>query len=58
MGILAQEADARHDHAAGAIAALHGAGLEEGLLERVQLAVLLEALDGGDLARGDGCRAW
>ena len=52
-GFLRKSADAGHDHAAGAVAALHGAGVEEGLLERVQLAVLLEALDGGDLAGGD-----
>ena len=54
IGVLAQEPDRRHDHAAGAIAALHGARVEEGLLERMQLAVLFEALDGGDLAGGDG----
>ena len=53
LGILAQEADAAHDHAAGAVAALHGPGLEERLLERVELAVFLEALDGRDLASAD-----
>ena len=53
LGDLAQEADARHDHAAGAIAALHGARLEKRLLERMELAVFLEALDGRDLASGD-----
>ena len=40
IGILAQERDARHDHAAGAITALHGADVEESLLERMQLAIL------------------
>ena len=58
LGVLAQEADARHDHAAGAIAALHGASLEERLLERVELAVLLEALDRRDLAQRRPRRAW
>ena len=58
FGVLAQEPDRRHDHAAGAIAALHGARIEERLLHRMQLAVLFEALDGGDLAAADGleCR--
>ena len=57
-GFLSQQADARHDHAAGAVAALHGAGFQESLLERVQLAVFLQALDGRDLAGRRPRRAW
>ena len=37
--ILGQQAGAGHDHARSAVAALHGARVEECLLERVQLAV-------------------
>ena len=37
-----------HDHAGGAKAALKGLRVEKGLLHRVQLAVPLQTLDGGD----------
>ena len=40
----------RHHHAGGAVAALEGLRVVEGLLDWMQLAVLGEALDGGDLA--------
>ena len=40
----------RHHHAGGAVAALEGLRVVEGLLHGMQLAVLGEALDGGDLA--------
>ena len=40
----------RHDHAGGAVAALEGLRVMEGLLDGMQLAVLGEAFDGGDLA--------
>ena len=49
MGVLIEHRNARHDHARGAVAALHGAKLEESFLHGVQLAVVLESLDGGDL---------
>ncbi len=42
----------RHDHAGGAEAALEGLRVEKGLLHGMQLAVLGQALDGGDLAPG------
>ena len=41
-----------HDHACGAEAALEGLRIEKRLLHRVQLAVLGEPLDSGDLALG------
>ena len=41
-----------HDHAGGAEAALEGLRIEEGLLHRMQRAVLGQPLDGGDLAAG------
>src|ERR1700686_3094773 len=43
-----------HHHAALAIAALRHVEVEPGLLHRVQLAVLGERLDGGDLLAADG----
>ena len=47
-----------HDHARRAVAALEGAVIDEGLLERMQAAALGQALDGQDalpstLARGN-----
>ena len=39
-----------HHEAGRAKAALHGAGVDEGALDRAQLAARAEALDGGDLA--------
>src|SRR5262245_59920843 len=53
-GMLAEQGYPGHDHPAGAIAALHGAGVEEGVLERMEPPVLLEPLDRGDLAGRDG----
>jgi len=41
-----------HDHAGGAEAALKGLRIEKRLLHRVQLAVLRQAFDGGDLVAG------
>ena len=49
MGILLQQADARHDHSRDAVTALHGAGFEKGFLQRMQPAVLLQAFDGRNL---------
>src|SRR5580704_978500 len=43
-----------HHHAALAVAALRHVEIEPGLLHRVQLAVLGERLDGGDLLAADG----
>ena len=39
----------RHDHASAAITALECLGIEKGLLHWMQLAVLGETFDGGDL---------
>ena len=44
-----EETEGRHEHACRAIATLHGIRFQEGLLEWVKLAVLLEAFDGPDL---------
>ena len=41
---------ARHHHAGRAVAALQAVLLVEALLDRIELAVLLEPLDGHDLA--------
>ncbi len=47
--VLVQQVDRLHDHAGSAVAALEGVALAEGLLHGVQLPVLGEALDRGDL---------
>src|SRR5690348_12830412 len=49
MGRLAQQARTGHDHARRAIAALHGVGLNERLLQGTELTYRHQALDGGDL---------
>src|ERR1700682_4333649 len=46
---LLEQGSRRHHHAALAIAALRHVEVEPGLLHRVQLAVLRQRLDGGDL---------
>src|SRR5258708_5913910 len=48
-GILLQQRHASDDHARCAVAALHGVGFDEGLLQRVQTAVLLDPFDCRDL---------
>lgn len=48
IGILLQQSDAAHDHAGRAVGALEGFGVEEGLLNRMKAAGLLEAFDGGN----------
>ena len=50
MGILVQQGFGRKDEAGDAIAALHRAVLDEGLLERVQRLAVAQALDGRNLA--------
>src|SRR5450755_2411657 len=47
IGSLGQQRHARDDHAGRTIAALHGALLQEGVLERV-----MDSLDGGDVFAG------
>src|SRR5262249_48138496 len=47
--VLAEQRGAGHDHAGCAVAALHRPDLQKGFLQRVELAVSLQALDGGDL---------
>jgi len=55
FGILLEQSGGRHDHASCAVTALHGIALDEGRLDRMQFAVLLEAFDGGNLlARAGG----
>ena len=48
MRCLIQESDCGDDHARRAVRALHGAGLDKGLLNGVQAPVLCEAFDRGD----------
>jgi hypothetical protein len=50
---LFQETHAGEDHAGSAIAALHGVGLDESFLQRMEAAVLRDSFDGGDLFSGD-----
>src|ERR1043166_218815 len=55
--IFPEQRNAGDDHARGAVAALHGAGFEKRLLQRMHAAIFLEAFDGGDVAaRGCGGR--
>src|SRR5579862_9312810 len=49
-----EQRNRRHHHAALAIAALRHVEVEPGLLHRMQLAVLRQRLDGGDLLSADG----
>src|SRR5260370_36863375 len=53
IALFLEEGEGGHDHAGGAVGALHGTGVEEGLLERVEAALLFEALDGSDFAPPD-----
>ena len=46
---LLQQAYAGEDHAGRAVAALHGVGLDEGLLQGMEAAVLRQTFDGGYL---------
>ena len=45
IGIGLEQGQARHDHAGGAVAALHGIGFDERLLQRMQPAVSLQTFD-------------
>ena len=49
VGLVERGRGRRHHHAGGAVAALEGLRVMEGLLDGMQLAVLGEAFDGGDL---------
>ena len=49
MRSVQQQAVSVHDHAGGAVAALQGIVVDEGLLQRMQLAVRGQALDRGDV---------
>jgi hypothetical protein len=55
-GIFFEKRHSGHDHAARAIAALHGIGTQERFLHRMKPAIALEALNGGDFARADFAR--
>src|SRR5665213_1214188 len=48
--MFSQQSHAGHDHAGGAIAALQRVVVEKGLLQRMQSAIVFEALDGEHLA--------
>src|SRR5258708_11517218 len=48
IGIFLQERDAADNHSGSAIGALECALIEKGLLDRMELTVLLESFDGGD----------
>src|SRR5882724_1867612 len=53
--VLLEEGHGGHDHARGAVGALEGLRVEEGLLDGVEAACRLEPFDGGDrLAGGFG----
>jgi hypothetical protein len=54
MRILLEQTDGAQDHSRRAPAALHGVGLNEGLLHGMQAAVRREAFDGDDALAGDG----
>ena len=47
--VVVEQVDRRHDHAGRAVAALQAMLLPEAVLQRMQLAVLGEPLDRGDL---------
>jgi hypothetical protein len=49
-GVSFEKGGAREEHAGGAVAALGGAEFCEGLLEGMQLPIVLQAFDGGDFA--------
>src|SRR5580692_3828809 len=53
LRLVLEQGSRRHHHAALAIAALRHVEIEPGLLYRVQLAVLRQRLDGGDLLGAD-----
>ena len=58
IGILLKQSDAAHDHAGCAVGALKSFGVEEGLLDRMEVARLFEAFDGGDgFSSGGGNRS-
>ena len=48
IGVLREQGDRRHDHARRAVAALQRAGVDEGLLHRVQATVGSQSLHRGD----------
>ena len=50
---LLQESNAGEDHSGSAITALHGVGLDEGFLQRMEAAVLRQPFDGGDFFARD-----
>ena len=54
FGFCLEQRNRRHHHAALAVAALRHVEIEPGLLHRMQLAVLRQRFDGGDLLRADG----
>ena len=47
--IFVQKGDARHDHARGTVAALHGSDVQKGFLKGMKLPLVLEAFDGREL---------
>jgi hypothetical protein len=54
LWLLLEQRSGRHDHSALTIAALRHVEVEPGLLHRVQLAVLRQGLDRGDILGADG----
>ena len=46
IGVFLEEGDTGHDHASGTKTALESVGVDEGLLDGVELAALFEAFDG------------
>ncbi len=56
--VVAEERRNAHDHAGGAIATLKCAFVKKCLLDGGELAILLEAFDGGDLRARSCCRGY
>jgi hypothetical protein len=52
LAILEQQASTRHDHSRNAVAALHRARLQKGLLQRMKPPILLQPLDCSDAFAG------
>jgi hypothetical protein len=51
--VLLQQTHGRHNHSRRAISALEGVGVQESLLDRVKIAVLLKTLNGHNRPRPD-----
>jgi hypothetical protein len=57
IAVLLQQCDRAHDHPGRAVAALESSDFEEGALDRMEVAVAWQSLDGADGMAGRVCRA-